>query len=60
MEKYKLVLEEDSKKVYGITNTECPICGTPNNVVLMPIVKLGNVGYCVECYYNSVSSFMDN
>ena len=60
MEKYKLVLGEDSKKVYGITNTECPICGTLNNVVLMPLVKLGNIGYCLECYYNSMSSVIDN
>lgn len=60
MEKYKLVIEQDSKEVYGITNTECPICGTANNIALIPLVKLGNVGYCVECYYNSISLFTDN
>lgn len=64
MEKYtkinNLVLQEDSKSFYGIVNTECPICGEPNNIFPIPLFKLGNIGYCLECYYNSMSSVIDN
>ena len=50
----EIVLEEDSREFYGIVNTECPICKKPNNTVPTPIVKLGNVGYCLDCYYKEI------
>lgn len=59
MDKYnekvqEIVIEQDSKEFYGIVNTKCPICKKPNNIVPMPIVKLGDTGYCLDCYYEII------
>lgn len=51
-------LKEDAKEFYGATNDSCPICGrkfiAPTNVV-----KLGNVIYDLECYYNNTKQSID-
>lgn len=56
----QLVINEDSKDFYGIVNTECPVCKKPNNIVPVNIVKFGNVGYCLECFYEGVKLVTNN
>ena len=42
-------LDKNFKELHNTQNDECPICGK-KFITVSPIVKLGNVAYCVECY----------
>lgn len=47
-----LKLDKDFKEFHNTQNDECPICRN-KMITLSPIVKLGNVAYCAECYFGS-------
>lgn len=50
-----LKINQTFKEFHNTQNDECPICGK-KMVTLSPIVKLGNVAYCIEYYFDSQES----
>lgn len=51
---YTWKLDKNFKELHNTQNDECPICGKQITTI-SPIVKLGNVAYCMECYSESQS-----
>lgn len=46
---------ESFKRTHNVINDICPICNQ-KFIVFSNIVKLGNVAYDLECYYNSTGT----
>lgn len=45
---------ETMKEFYGTINDCCPICGNEIKEIT-GVVKLGNIAYHSECYFNSTN-----
>lgn len=47
------VIEDSSiKGLYKISNDICPICNKTFVECLIPIVKVGTIGYCSTCWFS--------